>query len=117
MKKLSNPEINFCIEFISGDYPDTYYPGEDKLWLTVYLDEAPYGYEDEARWTVEGDCIELPMSFLLLSERGREEYIRTQMDKACEKAAQLLEDYKRWGWDIEGYRVNPHVNVMNVIEW
>lgn len=108
-------EINFVIEFVSGDNTESYFPGEDKLWLTTYLDEVPYGYGDWERWTVEGAGVELPLSFLALGEEGRRSFVAEYMDDAVDNAAWLLDRYEKVWPEVNDYRVKSEIDVMNVI--
>ena len=79
--------VEVYLQFVSGNDPDSYYPGEDKLWLEILLD----AYED-GRFLDTIDCngIQLPLTFLHLSEKSRKKAIKAMEDEIAEHVAEML---------------------------
>lgn len=98
-------EINFSVSFWGKDASDSYFPGEDKVWLDVWLDERS---EDDFG-TVDCDGIELPVEFLAWPREKREELLPELLEKAVPIAAELLD---RNG--IVDYEVHADVDVMDI---
>lgn len=94
-------EYKVCMYFmfVSGKDPDSFYPGEDKLWLEILLDE----YRDGNFYnTVDCNGFELPLSLLRLDKRSREEFVKTNEDVIAERVAALLERNNVGEWSFDG---------------
>lgn len=83
-------EYKICmyLDFWAGDEPDSNYPGEDKLWLEILLDEYRDGFLYN---TIDYNGVELPISFMALNADEREAKRGALMDKAAEHIAEMLE--------------------------
>lgn len=106
--------LSFELSFWPGDHPCTNYPGEDKLWLDIWLDD--FATDDDGRRTYlynvyDGDGFELPMRFLALDEEERVKTWRKEyLDRAAECAAKMLVEH-----GIEQYEVDD-IDLM-AISW
>lgn len=125
-------EYKICMYlcFVSGKDPDSFYPGEDKLWLEILLDEY---HGDHLEYTVDCNGIELPRSLLKLSRRSREEYINAIEDEIVEHVAELLvrNGVEEYGFDgildidwldinnAEGIRFDDQdcADILERLEW
>ena len=86
-------KICMYYQYVPGDYEDTYYPGEDKLWLEILLDayrDSRYSSCPVFVDTIDANGIEAPLSLLDADERQREEYAEGKMDEIAEHIAAML---------------------------
>ena len=80
-------KVCMYLQFVSGADPDSFYPGEDKLWLEILLDE----YRGDVYCnTIDCNGIELPLSLLYSSRKERESFIKLLEDEIAENIAEML---------------------------
>ena len=106
-------EYKICmyLQFVSGDNPDSYHPGYDKLWFEILLDEYKDG---EPYNTVDCNGFELPLHFMALSEHRREAMRETLMDWAAKRIAAMVErnGVEKYTFDLPGGKVDlMHVSM------
>ena len=91
---MSTYKICMYLQFVPGDSDDTYYPGEDKLWFEILLDEWSMNeYSGRECFSVTVDCngFELPVEFMSYPEEKRESMRNDLMDIAANRIAEMLE--------------------------
>ena len=96
-------EYKVCmyLQFVSGDDPESYYPGEDKLWFEILLDRY---FNRVFSNTIDCNGFELPLSFMNLSTQEREAARDELMGRAVENIAEMLErnHIEQYSFDNEG---------------
>ena len=97
---VSMKEYKICmyLDFWAGDEPDTNYPGEDKLWLEILLDEY---WDGVLAQTLDYDGFELPLSFMSLGADEREAMRSKLMGRAAENIADMLERHHIDDYDFD----------------
>lgn len=80
-------KVYMYLMFVSGNDPDSFYPGEDKLWFEILLDEFVNGHYSS---TIDCNGFELPIEFLHLSRRSREEFVKGIEDEIVDHVAVML---------------------------
>jgi hypothetical protein len=102
-------EYKVCmyLQFVSGENPDSYYPGEDKLWFEILLDVYRDGHFVD---TPDCNGFELPLSFMALSSEEREAKRGELMSWAAENIAALLERNH-----VERYSFDPDDAVVDLM--
>ena len=89
---MSAYKICMYLQFVPGDNEDTFYPGEDKLWFEVLLDEWRMHSGHEYFYnTVDCNGFELPVEFMTYPEEKRESMRSDLMDIAANRIAAMLE--------------------------
>lgn len=101
VKKADEYKVCMYLQFVSGKDPDTYYPGQDKLWFEILLEKYRNGY---FTGTIDCNGFELPLSFMALSAGEREAMREELMDKAAVSIAEMLErnGVEQYEFDMDG---------------
>jgi len=95
---MSDYKVCMYFIFVSGEDPDSYYPGDDKLWLEILLEE----FDNRSVETVDCNGIEVPLSLLRLSRRSREEFVKGIENEIVEHIAVMLERNNVGKWSFDG---------------
>lgn len=92
-------KVCMYFQFVSGQDPDSFYPGEDKLWFEIILDEYLNGGFE---YTIDCNGIELPLSLLRADRKSREEFVKAIEDEIVEHVAVMLERNNVGEWSFDG---------------
>ena len=105
-------EYKVCIylEFFSGADPDSFYPGKDKLWLEILLDEYRNG---DFKETIDCNGISLPLTFLHLGKEARGDFIKLLEDEIAENIAVMLVRNNINEYDFDGPIDIDWLNIAN----
>ena len=103
--------IDVYLQFVSGNDPDSYYPGEDKLWLEILLDEYRNGHYFN---TIDCNGLELPLEYVWFGEKEWESVRRKLTDEAAWNVAEMLNRNPQ----VHEYRIDEsiglsYINVAN----
>lgn len=105
---MYNYKVCMYLQFWSGADQESFYPGHDKLWFEILLDQ----YRGDTYCnTIDCNGFELPLSFMELGADEREAMRDELMDKAATNVAELLNRN-----NVDRYTFEPDNGAVNLQE-